>query len=229
MQGKDTFVLRIKYIHQIEKLSDEEAGQFFKHLMRYVNDLNPEPPSRLIEVSFEPIKQDLKEDLSKWLKKLKTQSHSGLIGNLKRWHPDIYSQFKKGEITIKEALELSDLSHTDNSIANVGDNDCDSDSDNDCDNVNNTHVLFYRELKSNKNLKITIEEMNRLLKKYPKEVIDLMLDKIDNYKSNKKYNSLNLTVQTWLRKEFPDGYQKNSTGKKTAVDKLNELLTPNDQ
>jgi len=28
-----------------------------------------------------------------------------------------------------------------------------------------------------------------------------MLDSIENYKGNKKYNSLNLTLQSWLRKE----------------------------
>lgn len=48
------------------KLTDDEAGRLIKHFFNYVNDENPEPPDRLTEIAFEPIKQTLKRDLKKW-------------------------------------------------------------------------------------------------------------------------------------------------------------------
>lgn len=39
--------------------------------------------------------------------KAKNRSESGIIGNLKRWHPDIYSKFELKKISLKEAIELS--------------------------------------------------------------------------------------------------------------------------
>jgi len=47
----------------------------------------------------------------------KGKSNSGKVGNLKRWHKDIYKRYESKEITLNEAFELSqniaDQSHTD--------------------------------------------------------------------------------------------------------------------
>lgn len=66
-ENKKSIVIYIDLITTIEKLQDDEAGRILKHLLRYVNDLNPEPPDRLTEIIFEPIKQTLKRDLVKWI------------------------------------------------------------------------------------------------------------------------------------------------------------------
>lgn len=55
----------VDLIHTIEKLTDEQAGKLFKHVLRYVNDKNPES-DQFTEVVFEPIKQTLKRDLEKY-------------------------------------------------------------------------------------------------------------------------------------------------------------------
>ncbi len=64
-QNKKSFLLYVDLIHTIEKLNDEQAGKLFKHVLRYVNDKNPES-DQFTEVVFEPIKQTLKRDLEKY-------------------------------------------------------------------------------------------------------------------------------------------------------------------
>jgi len=66
------------------------------------------------------------------------------------------------------------------------------------DNNDNNEKEIYR---SFNHLVLLLDEFNAINKKYTKTEIDLMLDSIENYKGNKKYNSLNLTLQSWLRKE----------------------------
>ena len=64
-KDKKSFLLYVDLIHTIEKLTDEQAGKLFKHVLRYVNDKNPES-DQFTEVVFEPIKQTLKRDLEKY-------------------------------------------------------------------------------------------------------------------------------------------------------------------
>jgi hypothetical protein len=65
-ENKKSFLLYVDIIHTIEQLTDDEAGKLLKHILRYVNDLNPDAPDRLTQITFEPIKQQLKRDLLKW-------------------------------------------------------------------------------------------------------------------------------------------------------------------
>jgi uncharacterized phage protein (TIGR02220 family) len=64
-KDKKSFLLYVDLIHTIEKLTDEQAGKLFKHVLKYVNDKNPES-DQFTEVVFEPIKQTLKRDLEKY-------------------------------------------------------------------------------------------------------------------------------------------------------------------
>lgn len=66
-------------------------------------------------------------------------------------------------------------------------------------NINNNKGV-YREFK---HLKLTINDFNKLKEDYTKSQIDDILNKIENYKNNKKYNSLYLTSLNWLKKEHP--------------------------
>lgn len=74
---------------------------------------------------------------------------------------------------------------------------------------------IYRQFK---HLSMTTKEFNRLQSDgYTKAQIDDVLDSIENYSNNKKYNSLNLTARKWLKKEYPD------TKPKQRVSKLNRV------
>jgi len=65
-KDKKAFVLYADLIHTVSKLPDKEAGMLFKHILNYVNDENPQTDNIVIEIAFEPIKQQLKRDLEKW-------------------------------------------------------------------------------------------------------------------------------------------------------------------
>lgn len=65
---------------------------------------------------------------------------------------------------------------------------------------------IYRKIKS---LVLTFDEFEKLEKLgYSKNSIDDMLDRIENYKGNKKYNSLYLTVLNWLKKDSSNNKPK---------------------
>jgi hypothetical protein len=63
---KKSFLLYCDLIHTVEQLTDEQAGHLFKHILRYVNDEEPQTENVITRIAFEPIKQSLKRDLQKY-------------------------------------------------------------------------------------------------------------------------------------------------------------------
>ena len=120
----------------MEHLTNEQRGQLFKHILEYVNDRNPKPfDDVLLKVAFEPIKHQLKRDLNNWEGKIQAKSDSGRLGNIKRWHPDLFIRIESGQITLEKAESIAKdrkASQTSQSIAvtvtdNVNVNDSESD------------------------------------------------------------------------------------------------------
>lgn len=66
-------------------------------------------------------------------------------------------------------------------------------------NVKNNKEVF----RAFAHLTLTVEEFEKLEQEYPKQLIESVLDKIENFKGNKKYVSLYLTAKNWLKKEEP--------------------------
>ena len=89
--GKKSFLLYVDIIHSVNILDNEEAGQLFKHILDYVNDKNPILEDRLLQATFEPIRQSLKRDLEKYDKRVDVARHNGEKGG----------RPKKAEITQK--------------------------------------------------------------------------------------------------------------------------------
>lgn len=75
--GKKSVLLYCDLIHTIEKMDDKTAGEFFKHYLRYINDLDPKTENPLIDITFESVKQNLKRDLKKWEGKQLQRSEAG--------------------------------------------------------------------------------------------------------------------------------------------------------
>lgn len=72
-EGKKSFVLYADLKPTIKKLVENDrinntnnAGELFLHIFEYVTDCNPEAINFIVDVSFEPIKQQLKRDLIKF-------------------------------------------------------------------------------------------------------------------------------------------------------------------
>jgi hypothetical protein len=80
---KKSFVLYADLLATVSKLPDDKAGQLFKHILAYVNDQNPETDDILLQIAFEPIKQQLKRDLIKWEDKREVRAELGRIGGVK--------------------------------------------------------------------------------------------------------------------------------------------------
>lgn len=81
-ENKKSVLLYCDIIHTVKELSDDEAGRLFKHYLAYINDLNPQPPDKLTQIVFEPIKQNLKRDLIKWENKSNKNKENAFM----RWN-----------------------------------------------------------------------------------------------------------------------------------------------
>lgn len=84
MQDKSSFILYCDLIKVVEKLPDEMAGKLFKIILRYVNDIEVCVDDILLEIAFEPVKNQLKRDLKKWEYLKEKRSKAGKISAEKR-------------------------------------------------------------------------------------------------------------------------------------------------
>lgn len=65
---KKSFLIYADLIHTVNKMPKEKAGELLMHILEYVNDMNPQTDDLIIQLTFEPIKQQLKRDLVKYEK-----------------------------------------------------------------------------------------------------------------------------------------------------------------
>lgn len=61
-EDKKRFLLDNNLIHTLSHLSNDKAGELFKHILAYVNNQDPTSEDVVINLAFEPIKQDLIKD-----------------------------------------------------------------------------------------------------------------------------------------------------------------------
>lgn len=97
-EGKKSFVLYCDMKHTVELLDDALAGKLLKHLLRYVNDEDPQTNDVLLKIAFEPIKQQLKRDLKDWEEIRINRAKAGHEGGI-----------KSGQSRRKKAKEASAL------------------------------------------------------------------------------------------------------------------------
>jgi len=183
-ENKKSFILYADLLHTIELMPDENAGKLFKHILKYVNDLNPETDDLITKLSFEPIKQQLKRDLCKWEDKSANRSESGRLGGLKS------GEARRNKMKQNEA-NASNLKQNEHVSVNVN------------DNVNvNTNNIESRKLKFADTLK-------PYLQLYGKELLnDFFKYWTEPNKSNTKFKqelestwSIERRLETWARND----------------------------
>lgn len=128
-ENKKSFVLYTDSKGLIDQLPDEIAGRLFKHIFAYVNDENPISDELILNIAFEPIKNQLKRDLVKWSNQTDQRRQAGL---------------KSAEIRKRNATSVNErsISSTDNVNVSVSVNDSVS------DNVTDSVILLKKETKS---------------------------------------------------------------------------------
>lgn len=214
-ENKPSFILYCDLIHTVEKMPDDKAGQLLKHLLKYVNDQNPETDDLIIQLTFEPIKQQLKRDLRSWEDTIKEKSNGGKLGNLKRWHPDLYLQVINKEIDINEALIIATNripSHTDNNqsdtIASVAVNVTVNDNV-----IDNTMVDLEKKIintPKQERLNLEIFSFNDFWKIYPNKVGKKEANKIWDKLSNEKKEKIKNTIDNYVKfKPFKEYHHPN--------------------
>jgi hypothetical protein len=175
-QEKKSFLLYVDLIHTIEKLNDEQTGRLFKHILRYVNDLDPEPQDQFTEVVFEPIKQSLKRDLIKY-EGIRERNKENAN---KRWNTKECDRIQPHTTALSRIPKRT--------------KNADSDSDSDKDNILHIYRAFAH-------LSLSVEDFDKLRIEYSADQINNVLDSIENYKQNKSYSSLYLTAKNWLKRD----------------------------
>ena len=85
-KDKKSFILYVDQKDLFNKLPDDIAGKLIKHIYAYVNDEDPKAEELIIEIAFEPIKQQLKRDLKLFEDVKVKRSEAGKVGASKRWN-----------------------------------------------------------------------------------------------------------------------------------------------
>jgi len=187
-KDKKSFILYVDQKDLWNKLPDEVAGKLIKHIYAYVSDENPTSEDLIVNIAFEPIKQQLKRDLKLFEEKRVKRSEAGIAGATKRWQ-NIANDSKRIKPIANIAVSVND-------------------------NVNVISKDIYR---SFAHLSISVDEVDKLLEKYSINQIDETLDAIENYKGNKKYVSLYLTATKWLSKNSGSDTYKDDGSKEAAL------------
>jgi len=76
-KDKKSFVLYADLIHTVRKMPEDKAGKLLLTILEYVNDENPKVDDMVVDLVFEPIKQQLKRDLIKFEQKRVQWSEAG--------------------------------------------------------------------------------------------------------------------------------------------------------
>ena len=208
-KDKKSFILYVDQKDLWNKLPDEIAGKLIKHIYSYVSDENPSSDDLIVEIAFEPIKQQLKRDLKLFEEKRVKRSEAGIAGANKRWQ------------------EIANDSKRISTIAKIAVNDNVNDNVNVIDNIDYQALLEFVNKSFGRNFKVVGDKVQRSYKSrlkdgYKKEDI---LNAIRNCKDNpyhKENNYQYCTPEFFSRAETLDKYADRTI--KTESDSILAIL-----
>lgn len=106
-QGKKSFTAYCDWLETFEALEDDQAGKLVKHLFRYVNDQDPEPPDPMTKAVFAQIKATLKRDLAKW----EAKREQNRANAQKRWDATASDRMRtdaNDAVSVSDSVTVSD-------------------------------------------------------------------------------------------------------------------------
>lgn len=128
-EGKKSFVLYADLIHTVRKMPAKKAGDLFVTILQYVNDENPVVSDPVVDLVFEPIKQQLKRDLKSWEGTRIERSKAGKQGGIKsgesrrnKANKPIASKSKQNEANEAVTVNVT-VTDTVNDINTLNEND----------------------------------------------------------------------------------------------------------
>lgn len=179
-KDKTSFILYTDLIHTVEKMTDKKAGELLKHILKYVNDKDPDTSDMIIQLVFEPIKQQLKRDLVNWENIREKRSIAGKAS----------AESRKQKATKLTHVESVEQTPTKSTVT-----------------VNDTVIVNVNDIK-NRKLKFS-ENINKFTDYSKKTLTDFFDYWSESNKSNTKMKfelqrtwDLNLRLKRWNKNDF---------------------------
>lgn len=121
-EQKQTFVFRKEWKEAIQDLPADIRLEIYECIIEYATSGKLPALKSMAKVAFGFIKNTIDRDQSKYQEAISQKSESGRFGNLKRWHPDLYDEVQKENLSLEEAENIAKhrkVSQRDKFIANV--------------------------------------------------------------------------------------------------------------
>lgn len=203
-ENKTSFVLYSDQRTLIDLLTNEQAGILLKHIFAYVNDENPINKDQLINVVFEPIKQQFKRDLKKWESTKEGRSKAGLASAEAR-------RINKLQQTSTNVNKLQQTSTNPTVNDNVNVNVNDINNNNIVESIDYDYLLKYINDSLGRNFKIVNDKVKNKYKSlfkqgYTKSQIKEAIDNVKNNQYHKESNYTYCTLEFFSRPETIDKY-----------------------
>jgi hypothetical protein len=103
---KKSFILHIDSLEVLDEMTYEQKGILFNAIYKYQIGENVELDFAM-KMAFAPFKNQFIRDNEAYLEISEAKSFKGKIGNLKRWHPDLYAQLNEDKTNIDELMEVA--------------------------------------------------------------------------------------------------------------------------
>lgn len=194
-ENKKSFVLYADIIHTVKKMPDVQAGLLLKTILSYVNDENPTVDDMIVDLVFEPIKQQLKRDLKEWEQKRAERSKAGHVGGVAKASKTKQKLAKHSTATNDVANSSKDKQSVANLAVNVNVND----------NVTVNDIDNYNQVREDKFFEI-------LRQKAPKTFLDNQLKtkarQLFNQYKDKKIENLGALINKVVGDMKPDSKVK---------------------
>lgn len=236
LKSKKGFILHKDSLSILNKMNNEQAGILFKAIYQYQTTGKTPNLEFGLEMAITPFINQFTRDDNAWEEERNKKAVNGFLGNLKRWHPDLYKKYNNNEITIEEAEKIiaerqsaiggdSQPSDTIPNIANIAVNVSDSVKD----NVNVNEKDFDDLWKAYKPVSTSIGSKAKAKKKYQEYLKrynhDQILEATKRYIDHCKKNNQKTKMCYGFFDDHLESHinTKKPTNKEDILEKINKV------